>query len=185
MVIIKQGSPVTAVPVDGNEYTASTIFGNGHEIAPGEFVIASTSGWINNRNISGLQPHTTYHFKVYEFNGSGPNAYYLVTNDADNVPVYEASQATISYPTVQAAGIFVNSKTTKSFNINWTRGNGSNRILIARANEPVNVEPQDLVNYSASNNGFGNSSYQIGTGNYVLYAGSGISANVTNLQPGL
>ena len=184
MVIIKQGSPVTAVPVDGNEYTASTIFGNGHEIAPGEFVIASASGWINNRNISGLQPHTTYHFKVYEFNGSGPNAYYLVTNDADNVPVYEASQATISYPTVQAAGIFVNSKTTKSFNINWTRGNGSNRILIARANEPVNVEPQDLVNYSASNNGFGNSSYQIGTGNYVLYAGSGISANVTNLQPG-
>src|SRR5690606_16018450 len=122
--------------------------------------------------------------KVYEFNGSGAGTFYLKTADSNNIPVLEASRSTISYPTVQTGNIFVNSKTTSSFNINWTNGNGSNRILIARANEPVNVEPEDLVNYSTHLNGFGNAVYQIGNGNYALYAGNGVSANVGNLQPG-
>ncbi|MDT0294109.1 CARDB domain-containing protein [Mesonia ostreae] len=78
----------------------------------------------------------------------------------------------------------MNTKTTTSFNINWTNGDGANRILIARANEPVNTEPQDLESYSSNSSGYGSSYYEIGTGNYVLYAGSGNSDNVTNLEPG-
>ncbi|MCX7551851.1 MopE-related protein [Xanthomarina sp. F2636L] len=183
VVIAKQGSPVTAVPVDGNEYTANTAFGNGYELAPDEFVIYSGSGNIGH-TFTNLQPHTVYYFKVFEFNGNGANTYYLVTDDMNGDPVFETSQATISYPTVQTNNIFINSKTTTSFNVNWTNGDGANRILIARANEPVDVEPQDLVNYSSYSGGYGNSSYEIGTGNYVLYAGAAISDNVFNLQPG-
>ncbi|HET8838455.1 MAG TPA: hypothetical protein VFM82_05600, partial [Flavobacteriaceae bacterium] len=182
IVIAKQGSPVTAEPVNGTEYTADNTFGDGQEIAPGEFVIA------NDDNISsylyGLQPSTTYYFKVFEYNGSGTNTYYLKTTDANGNPVFEANQSTLSSPTIQTGNVFVNSKTTTSFNINWTNGNGSGRILIARANEPVNVEPQDLTDYYSWSGGFGSSSYEIGTGNYVLYEGNNNSINVTNLQPG-
>ncbi|MGC1632492.1 MAG: hypothetical protein WA749_10315, partial [Gelidibacter sp.] len=183
MVIIKEGSPVTAVPVDGNEYTANTTFGNGHEIAPGEFVIFSGSGWINNRTISGLRPRTTYHFKVYEFNGSGTNAFYLKTNDINNTPVFETSQATATHPTTQASNITFTNILGSNMRVNWTNGNGSSRILIARANEPVNVEPQDLVNYNNTAGGYGSPSYQIGTGNYVLFAGNATGTNITNLDP--
>ncbi len=182
LVIAKQGSPVTAVPVDGIEYTGSDTFGNGHELAPGEFVVYS--GASARRTLTGLQPNTTYHFKVFEFNGNGTDTYYLKTDDDEGYPVFEASQATLNNPTVQTKDIFINGKTTSSFNVNWTNGDGAGRILIARANEPVDVEPQDFVNYNASYGGYGNAYYQIGIGNYAVYAGSGVSVNVTNLQPG-
>ena len=48
----------------------------------------------------------------------------------------------------------------------------------------MNAEPVDLTNYSAWSNGYGQSYYEIGEGNYVVYAGSGTSVNVSNLQPG-
>jgi predicted heme/steroid binding protein len=183
IVIAKQGSPVTAVPIDGFEYTANTAFGSGYELATDEFVVFSGTGNIGH-TLTNLQPHTTYHFKVFEYNGSGTNTYYLVNNDANGNPVYETSQATVSYPSVQTNNIFINSKTTTSFNVNWTNGDGSGRILIARAINPVDVEPQDLVSYSNFSGGYGNASYEIGTGNYVLYAGASVSDNVYNLQPG-
>ncbi len=183
LIIAKAGSPVTAVPTDGNEYTGNNYFGNGDEIAPDEFVVYSGSS-TGTQYLYDLQPHTTYYFKVFEFNSSGTETIYLTTTDTNGDPVLETTQATVTYPTVQTGNVFVNSKTTTSFNINWTNGNGVRRILVARENEPVNAEPQDLEGYSSYSGGFGNPSYEIGTGNYVLYDGSGTSDNVTNLQPG-
>ncbi|SDZ75327.1 CARDB domain-containing protein [Psychroflexus halocasei] len=183
LIIAKAGSPVTAVPLDGNEYTGDNYFGNGDEIAPDEFVLYSGSS-TGTQYLYDLQPHTTYYFKVFEFNSSGTETIYLTTTDTNGDPVFETNQATVTFPTVQTGNVFVNSKTTISFNINWTNGNGTRRILVARENEPVNVEPQDLTNYPSSSGGFGNGNYEIGTGNYVLYDGSGTSDNVTNLQPG-
>ncbi|QAA83004.1 BspA family leucine-rich repeat surface protein [Aequorivita sp. H23M31] len=183
MIIAKAGSAVTAVPVDGVEYTASRTFGNGAEIAPGEFVVYNGSGSIY-ETLLNLQPRTTYHFKVFEYNGSGTETYYLTTVDGNGDPVFTTSQSTLSNPTVQTNNIFINSKTTSSFNVNWTNGNGARRILVARAYDPVNAEPQDLVSYNANSAGYGHSSYELGNGNYVLYDGTGISVNVTNLLPG-
>ncbi len=183
MIIAKAGSAVTAVPVDGVEYTASRTFGNGTEIASGEFVVYNGSGSIY-ETLLNLQPRTTYHFKVFEYNGSGTETYYLTTVDGNGNPVFTTSQSTLSNPTVQTNNIFINSKTTSSFNVNWTSGNGSRRILLVRENEPVDVEPQDLMTYPAYYAGYGQNYYQIGTGNYAVYDGGGISVNVTNLQPG-
>jgi len=183
IVIVKAGSPVTSVPVDGVSYTASSTFGDGDTLAPDEFVIYNGSGNFN-RTLLNLQPFTTYYFKVFEYNGSGTETFYLTTNDSNGDPVLEATQATIPYPTIQTSSVFINSKTTTSFNVNWTNGDGSNRILIARANEAVDVEPQDLVNYSGLSGGYGNVAYEIGSGNYVVYTGNSSSNNVFNLQPG-
>ena len=183
IVIVKAGSPVTSVPVDGVSYTASSTFGDGDTLAPDEFVIYNGSGNLN-RTLLNLQPFTTYYFKVFEYNGSGTETFYLTTNDSNGDPVLEATQATIPYPTIQTSSVFINSKTTTSFNVNWTNGDGSNRILIARANEAVDVEPQDLVNYSGLSGGYGNVAYEIGSGNYVVYTGNSSSNNVFNLQPG-
>ncbi len=182
IVVAKASSPVTGTPVEDTVYTANGTFGSGDTIAPGEYVMyngTNGTGWVY-----GLLPETTYYFKVFEYNDSDTNVYYLTGNDDDSDPVYETSQATISYPTIQSSNAFFDSKTTTSFNLNWTIGNGSNRILIARANDPVNVEPQDFTTYNHSSSGYGNSSYEIGTGNYVIYRGSGNADFVSNLQPG-
>ncbi|MEL0457548.1 hypothetical protein WJN01_15010, partial [Flavobacteriaceae bacterium SZ-1-7] len=180
LIIARAGSPVTAVPVDGTSYAASTTFGNGDEIAPGEFVMHS--GTNGGNWVYGLEPETTYYFKVFEYNGSGTETFYLVGNDTNGNPPYEASQATLSPPTIQASDIQFSNIIGTSMTVSWTRGNGQGSILIAREGSAVDAEPQNGINYSSSSN-FGTASTQIGTGNYALYEGAGTSDIVYNLKP--
>ncbi|EPR70142.1 CHU large protein [Winogradskyella psychrotolerans RS-3] len=91
-----------------------------------------------------------------------------------------ANKETLSAPSVQSNNAFTSSRSNTSINISWTRGDGANRILIGRKEGPVNTTPIDLTTYQSSSS-FG--SRQIGTGNYVLYSGSGNNVNVTNLEP--
>jgi len=64
----------------------------------------------------------------------------------------------------------------------WTRGNGNAVIVIARAGSAVNTFPSNNTTYIA-NASFG-SGTQIGTGNFVVYNGTGTSVNLTALLPG-
>ncbi|WP_370480271.1 hypothetical protein, partial [Tamlana flava] len=182
LIIAKADSPVTAVPVDGTSYTASTTFGNGDEIAPGEFVMhsgANGGNWVY-----GLQPETTYYFKVFEYNGTGTETFYLTGNDINGDPPFETSYATLSPPTVQASNIQFSNIIGTSMTVSWTRGDDqqSGCILIAKEGSPVDIEPQNGINYSSSSN-FGTGSTEIGTGNFALYEGSGTSDIVGNLKP--
>jgi hypothetical protein len=63
--------------------------------------------------------------------------------------------------------------------IGWTRGSGDNVLVVVRAGSPVNAYPLDGTFYNA-NIAFG-SGTQIGTGNYVVYNGSGTSVTLTGL----
>jgi hypothetical protein len=80
IVLIQQGSPVDADPVDGNSYFPSSTYGMGQQIGTGNYTVFSASG--NTDTILGLAPNTTYHFAVYEYNGSGGTENYLTLNPA-------------------------------------------------------------------------------------------------------
>jgi hypothetical protein len=71
IIVAKEASPVTAIPSDGVDYVAGN-FGSGNEIAPGEFVVYEGSA-SSNIPINGLDHSTTYHIRIYEFNGSNTN----------------------------------------------------------------------------------------------------------------
>ncbi|MBW6480765.1 MAG: hypothetical protein K0B37_15150, partial [Bacteroidales bacterium] len=178
IVIAKEGSPVTAVPVDGASYTHNAIFGSGTEIAPDEFVVnngTSTSSWLY-----GLKPGTTYHLAVFEYNGTGTETFYLTD------PYLAGSRSTLFPPTDQAGPLTFSNITGNAMTVGWAKGNGSGRILVARADSPVEVEPQDLTNYSAWAGVFGSTTtaYTIGTSEHkVLYMGTGTSASITGLDP--
>ncbi|MFD1284667.1 hypothetical protein ACFQ3R_07130, partial [Mesonia ostreae] len=132
IIVAKAGSPVTAVPVDGIDYLADD-FGEGNEIVPGEFVVYN--GSYNYPYIEGLTHSTTYHIKVFEYNGSNFSTEYLTSN------YLEGSQSTLTNPTIQASNITFSEVEGSKMKANWTNGNGSGRILIARANNAVNIEP--------------------------------------------
>jgi hypothetical protein len=173
IVIAKKESPVTAVPADGETYAANDVFGSGTAILPGEYVVYNGTGsamWLY-----GLEPGSTYHFAVFEYNGTGSETFYLTD------PYLTGTGSTLTNPTVQSSNAFISSRSNSSINISWTKGNGANRLLIGRKDGPVNVEPQDLTNYSVSST-FG--TREIGTGNYLLYAGTGTNINITNLEAG-
>jgi endonuclease G len=106
--------------------------------------------------------------------GSGNNAHN--TNYINSL-----RNPTITEPTTQASNVTFNSILATSMGIGWTNGNGVSRIVLAKAGSPVDAMPSDQTGYTA-NAAFGSGS-QIGTGNYVVFSGSGSSVNVTNLSP--
>jgi CubicO group peptidase (beta-lactamase class C family) len=84
-------------------------------------------------------------------------------------------------PTENAAGITFSGLSNTSVTVNWTNGNGSNRLLVVKADSNVNAFPLDGTDYTANPAfGVGNS---LGNNNFVLYNGTGSSVTVTGLTP--
>jgi hypothetical protein len=71
--------------------------------------------------------------------------------------------------------------TSSSIVLNFTGGNGARRLIIARPLLAVNANPVDATTY-IGNSVFGSGS-QLGTGNFVVYNGTGTTTTVTGLNP--
>jgi hypothetical protein len=82
-------------------------------------------------------------------------------------------------PTVNASGINFSNVTGTSVTVNWTSGNGNNRLLLVKADSSINAFPLDGTDYTA-NAAFG-SGNSVGNNNYVVYNASGNSTTVTGL----
>lgn len=173
IVIARAGAAVTASPTDGVDYNTNTNFGSGDEIAPGEFIVYD--GTAFGVTVRSLQANTTYHFRVFEYNGSGAGTAYLTSS------FLAGSQATVTAPTVQASNITFSNITGNSMTVTCTRGNGANRIIVARAGSPVDANPVDQVLYNW--NQFFGRGPQIGAGNYVVYRGTSNTVNLRDLSP--
>lgn len=176
IVVMKEGSPVTGMPVNGTDYTASSDFGTAAAAftQPGEFVVARTGG--ASFTVNKLKPGTTYYVAIFEFNGTGTNTEYL------QLPL-TGSQATVTAPTSQTSFLPATNVTGNAVTLNWTKGNGDGRIVIARKGAPVNVTPADLTTYYSDAN-FG-SGAKIGDDNFVVYRNTSAASTVTvkNLEP--
>lgn len=83
-------------------------------------------------------------------------------------------------PSIQATAFGTSGITSNQMTVNWTRGNGNNVLVVAREGTAVNNGPVNGTTYTASPV-FG-SGTQIGTGNFVVYKGSGTSIVVTGLN---
>lgn len=83
-------------------------------------------------------------------------------------------------PTVQSSGLNFTSIGASSVTLNWTRGNGTECIIIARSGSAVTSVPVDGSVYSA-NTAFG-SGTQISAGEFVVYSGSANTVTITGLN---
>ncbi len=81
-------------------------------------------------------------------------------------------------PTTNASNISFGSVGCDSYTVNWTNGDGANRIVVMSTSAIANT-PANQTNYVA-NSTFG-SGATIGAGEFVVYNGNGSSINVTNL----
>ncbi|MBI1837724.1 MAG: hypothetical protein HYR91_10720 [Flavobacteriia bacterium] len=86
-------------------------------------------------------------------------------------------------PTTQSSSMSFSSITSNSTNVNWIRGDGNGGVIVVvKSGSSVNTDPTSGTNYTA-NSTMGTGT-QIGTGNYVVYQGTGTSVNVTGLSSG-
>ena len=125
--------------------------------------------------VTGLTEGVTYYFRV-RADASGYCASANSTNGTVTTLIDFAPQ-----PTVQASNLVFTSVTRTSMSVNWNNGNGTNRIVLAHEGAAVDSHPVDGVTYTASAV-FG-SGQQIGTGNYVIFNGTGSGpVSVTGLK---
>jgi len=85
-------------------------------------------------------------------------------------------------PTTQATLFTSAAIAATTATVGWTRGNGNAVLVVAHSGVAVNTDPTSGTTYTASTV-FGAGS-QIGTGNFVVYNGTGTFVNLTGLVSG-
>jgi hypothetical protein len=116
LVLAKAAGAVDAFPTDGMGYTNSATFGSGTQIGTGNYVVHAGSGPL--ATLSGLSRDVVYHFRVFEFNGSGVTANYNTNSAAGNPPVRRRWRAR----GIQPHGFDPSAIGTNGFTVSWTKG---------------------------------------------------------------
>ena len=94
-----------------------------------------------------------------------------------SVDVSISGNVTLSAPTVQASNIVVSNISDNGFDVNWTNGNGAERIVVVRPTSSTQVLPSDGTVYTAPGT--------LGSANDIVFAGSGAGpVTVSGLSTG-
>lgn len=116
------------------------------------------------------------------------NAVYAIQNNRN--PFIDSPQlatkiwggAIPNQPTIAASGVTVTNLSNNSVRLNWATGNGQRRLVLVRAGGPVNLLPTDTFHYAAGT--ALNTAPQLGSGNYIVYNGTGSTVTITNMLAG-
>jgi hypothetical protein len=103
------------------------------------------------------------------------------TGEQTNASLSGNLGVTLAAEPTSVGAITFGATSSSSMVVNFTSGSGSKRLLIARASNAVNASPSDGVTYTG-NTVYGSGS-PVGTGNFVVYAGSANTVTVTGLNP--
>lgn len=179
LLVARMGTALTGTeePADNNGYAANAAFGtSGTDLGNG-FIVYNGTG--NSVTVTNLAPNVIYYYRVYEYNGLDASANYLLTSPPN------ANRTTLQVePATQASNLTFSSVTTSATTISWTNGSGNERIVVARANNPITSSeyPVDGTTYTGAA-AFG-SGTAIGNG-YVIYKGTSNTVNMTSLAFGV
>ncbi|MES2389336.1 MAG: fibronectin type III domain-containing protein [Bacteroidota bacterium] len=153
-------------PINGTDPSANSAFGGSEQVV--------YNGTGSSVAITGLSANTTYYARVYEYNGSSTGIIFN-TATATNNPNSQATPVVIFAPTTQATNVSFASVTDAGFTINWTSGNGANRVVILNTANTFTT-PADGTSPTA------NTVYS--SGQQVIYNGAGTGVSVTGLLAG-
>lgn len=152
-----------------------------------EVSLSSTSGFASTLNV----PYTTATLSAvpvfFRSSTSATQANFpaTLTNSGGgasaNAVVNVTGTITSTEPTSQASAVITSAIGDSTITINWTNGDGGSRIVVVRPTISAAVAPTDGVAYTA--NTALPSAGTTGTGNYVVYSGTGSSVIVTKLSP--
>ena len=124
---------------------------------------------------SGLTASTTYYIHVAAVNSGWAWSGNSNTSGCTTPCAPPSTQATID--------AYTNNTTGTTLTSNWTRGNGTGGVIVvARLTSTTGVAPTSGTAYTA-NAAFGSGS-TTGTGNFVVYNGTGTTVNITGLIQG-
>jgi len=151
MVVAREAAPVNAFPVNFQSYIADDGFGVGDDLGGGNYVVYS--GNSNSCTVEDLDPGVTYHFAIFEFNGTSTNEEYNTTN-------YLTGNTTASVFIVNLSAssnvICLDDSTTLTANGGITYQWSPSAGLSATSGSSVNASPANSIYYTVlatDNNG--------------------------------
>ncbi|HSY77422.1 MAG TPA: hypothetical protein VK890_11220, partial [Bacteroidia bacterium] len=168
-IVVAYPNNTLTTPVNGTTYTANNTYASGTGLGAG-FVVYNGSG--TSVNVSGLSASTTYWFAVFEYNTTA--CYYT----AGAPHTSQATPACPACPTTNSSALSYSGVTCSGMTLNWTNGNGANRIVVAYPNSTI-TNPTNTTSYTA------NTAYGSGTGvgaGFVVYNGTGSTVTVSGLS---
>ncbi|MBC7383101.1 MAG: T9SS type A sorting domain-containing protein [Bacteroidia bacterium] len=177
VVVVREGSAVVSLPVDGDTYFTDNNFnGNSSYLSPNERIVYVGAG--NQFTVSGLKASTTYHFALIEFNGSGYTSNY---QSANFVRGNVTTKSTTILPLVATKNILFTKVSRDSIQCKWTKGDGQKRLVVIRKFQPVTSYPIQRAIYTGSSvYGMGDS---LSDGSFILSYQNNDSITISNLQP--
>ncbi len=102
---------------------------------------------------------------------------------APNIMVNVSGNVLAAEPTTQATNVLLTNLANNGMDINWTNGNGTNRLVVIRQTMATEFPPTDAATYTANTDIA--SAGTTGGGNYVVYNGSATGpVSVTGLTAG-
>ncbi|MDB4534104.1 lamin tail domain-containing protein [Vicingaceae bacterium] len=175
-IVVISTSAIIGTPTDLTNYAANPIYGSGSTIAAGEFVIYNGTG--NTTTVTGLTVSTTYHFAIFEYNGTTSNC---TENYFTSSFITGNETTTSSIPSSNASAYTFSLIGCNGITLDWSSppGNGGS-LVVLRAGSDITTDPTDGTTYTA-NNTFG-SGTDIGTNEFVVYNGTGTSVNINGLS---
>ncbi len=182
VLVARAGSAVSFTPSDGVSYSPNTDFSAGVDLGSGNKIIAIRTDAASGTpiTVTGLNANTTYHFAVFEMNGTAGNG-------SENYSTVNLTGNRKTEPSLQATITGIDNITETSMRVNWTNGNGDRRLIIMREGGAVATDPTDQTTYTEGADfdfGVSPTGSAIGAG-YVVYEGSSSSSiTITNLLPG-
>ena len=158
----------------------------------GNFAASNTGTTTSSISISGTATVGNHRMRVrgaYFITWTSTNC--CTTGTYGETHDYTASiAAPCTAPTSQATiGTYTNNVSPgTSLTVNWSRGTpspGNGVVVVARLTATSNVDPTSGTTYTANTAfGSGTGSAITGTGNFVVYVGTGTTANITGLTGG-
>jgi len=126
-------------------------------------------GDMNTFTAHGLTANTTYYFAVYSFNGENGTQNY-------NATPATTSDATLPAEPTAVTALTVGEFTNTTVNLSWTKGNGTNTIILASEDE-IEVAPVDGEEYELADVlEFGEDKFAT-----VVYMGADAAATISGL----
>ncbi|MBL7877887.1 MAG: IPT/TIG domain-containing protein [Cyclobacteriaceae bacterium] len=168
IAVRRTGAAPTTDPVDGTAYTVNGALGNGTI----EYVGSATTF-----SETGLTAATTYHYKIYAYNGSGGTINYRQTSPLSGSQ--STSAAAVTEPAAQPTALSFASVTSSSFTVNYTAASGSpaGYIAVRGTGTTPTTDPVDGTAYTV-NGALGNGTIAY-VGSAATFSQSGLTASTT------
>ncbi len=151
--------------------------------------ISNNSNWYYKTNspisVTSIEA-TAVTIRIYGYNGSGSASANTTNWRIDDLTIkVEAESGTppCTPPTTFPSNLTVGNESTSTLDVSWDNTTGDNIIVLARKGSAVNADPANGTAYTA-NAVYGTAGTEIGTGNYVVYIGTGEDVTVTGLEEG-